>query len=138
VQNVQVTTSKVHDGSTALAVPVFVDYVNTSLASVAVPFCQSGNTSNLGGFTISFWLFFAGPAFDEGSDDVFLFVDAWSPSNSSGGPALFKTKMLVNTWINVTHTYSSAILADHVSINFHPGGNWLGTMYIDSVQITGP
>lgn len=140
VQNVQFTQTagKVHDGSGALAVPVFVDNVNTSLASIAVPFCQSGNTANLAGFKLSFWVYFDGPEFNQLSDDVFLFADAWRQADYSSSPALFKGQMVVKTWINVTHTYSSAIDADHIAVNVHPGGNWLGTIYIDSVQITGP
>ena len=132
------TAANVHDGTGALAVPINVDYISTSVASVAVPFCQPGVTANLGGFTVSFWVKFAGnAAFDESSDDVFLFVGAWSSSSSIGGPALFKKQMPINTWISVTRTYPVSIAADHISIELHPGGQWQGTMFIDSVLVTG-
>ena len=94
-------------------------------------------TANLGGFTVSFWVKFAGPTFDQQSEDVFLFVGAWSSTASSRGPALFKNKMPVNTWINVSYTFPNAVTADHIAIDLHPGGQWQGAMYIDSVLITG-
>ena len=139
VQNLQWTQnpSKIHDGSGALAVSVLVDSSTTSIASVSVPFCQAGNTVNLAGFTVSFWVRFDGPAFDPLSDDVFLFVEAWSQSTSDRGPALFKNQMPVNTWIHATYNFPIGNSADHLAIDLRPGGQWQGTVYIDSVQITG-
>lgn len=131
------TAANIHDGGGGLAVPINVDYQTTSIASVAVPFCQSGVTANMGGFTVSFWVKFAGATFDQSSEDVFLFVGAWSPAGSSRGPALFKNKMPTNTWINVSYTFPVSINADHISIELHPGAQWQGSMYIDSVLITG-
>jgi len=108
------------------------------LASVAVPFCQSGNTANLAGFKVSFWVYFAGDLFDQQSDDVYLFVGAWSASQTDQTPALFKGQMPVNTWINVNNTFPIANSADHIAIRLHPGGHWQGTMYIDSVVVSPP
>ncbi|HET7538646.1 MAG TPA: hypothetical protein VFK05_02205 [Polyangiaceae bacterium] len=136
--NAQSSSTKPHDGSGGLSVPVLVDYSSKSIAAVAVPVCQSGNTFNFGGFKLSFWIYFAGQAFDQQSDDVFLFIGAWSASATDQGPALFKNKMLVNQWINVTYTFPIANAADHIAIRLHPGGYWQGTMYIDSVLVSPP
>ena len=47
------STTKKHDGSWALAVPILDDGITTTLGSVAVPLCANGAPVSLGGFTMS-------------------------------------------------------------------------------------
>ena len=52
-------------------------------------------------------------------------------------PGIVQKQDAVNTWINVSYTFPNAVTADHIAIDLHPGGQWQGAMYIDSVLITG-
>lgn len=133
VQNITVSATMKHDGTNALAVPINVDFSNASLASIAVPLCSS--TMNLAGYTVSAWLYFAGPAFDA---DTFVFLDAWSASDSYRSPVLIGASIAVNSWISVSLPFPNAIQADHLAINLNPGTSWSGTLYVDSVALTGP
>jgi hypothetical protein len=114
-------------------VPILIDETTTYLGAVAVPLCQSSSTVNLGGFTLSAWLYFDGPSLPP---ETFVFFSAWGPSGNENSPAL--TNTTVGTWLNLSLTFSSAIQADHVAIYLNPGGQWSGTMYIDTVTLTGP
>jgi hypothetical protein len=133
VTNVTTSTTTFHDGPRALAVPALA---NGQIVSVATPICRPGSTLNLAGFTMSAWVRLTGTALSHYS---FVFFDAWSASGSVGNPVLTGDNiMTLDTWYHLTTTFSAAVDADHVAIRLNPEGSWTGTLYIDSVTITGP
>lgn len=124
----------VHDGGNALAVPGLTD--GSTVVSVAVPVCRQGASVNMAGFTLSAWVYLTGTDLSSLS---FLFFDAWGPSGVFSSPVLTGDKITVlNTWYQLSATFASTIQADHVAIRLNPNAAWTGTMYIDSVSITGP
>jgi len=130
---VTTSTTTAHDGGAALAVP---GTANGQIVSVTVPICRSGSTQNLAGFTLSAWVRLTGTAL---SPDSFVFFDAWSASGSVDNPVLTGDSIVVlDTWYHLSTTFSSTIDADHVAIRLNPEMSWSGTMYIDSVTLTGP
>jgi hypothetical protein len=42
-----------------------------------------------------------------------------------------------DTWYHLSVTFSTAVQADHIAIYIAPS-QWAGTIYIDSVTLTGP
>jgi hypothetical protein len=134
VTNVTTTSNRVHDGSRALAVPGSTGA--GPIVSVAAPVCQAGASVNMAGFTMSAWVYLTGTDLSTYS---FLFFDAWGPSSQASSPVLTGTKIMsLNTWYQLTATFSSTVQADHVAIRLNPEMSWTGTMYIDSVTVTGP
>ena len=134
VTNVVTSSTVVEDGNVALAVPGLTN--GGPVVSVAVPICRPGASTNLAGFTMSAWVYLKGTALDTYG---FVFFDAWGPSGQASSPVLTGEKIAtMNTWYRVTATFSSTVQADHVAIRLNPGMNWTGTMYIDSVTVTGP
>jgi hypothetical protein len=134
--NFVATTSQKHDGSYALAVPILVDTTTTYLGSTAVPLCANGSTLALGGFTMSAWVMVHSNAGSTLDPTTFLFFSAWGPSAADNEPALFGN-IVTDTWSQLSVTFSSAIQADHIAIYISPN-QWSGTIYIDSVTLTGP
>jgi hypothetical protein len=140
-QSASASTAIVHDGSYSLAVPMTIDFNPKNYASVAVPLCPSGSV-NLNGYTMSAWIYFAGPPMTYVQYATLGFW-AWGPSVSDTTDFLVKP-MLVNTdlpvgqWLNYFGTFQSSVLADHIGILLTPGAGWTGTMYVDSVSLTHP
>jgi hypothetical protein len=138
VTNLIATTTKVNDGSYALAVPIWIDNVNTTLASVTVPICNMGSTISLGGFALSANIFLSGPEIDPNAERSISF-GGWNGSDMVRSPVATNMNVLVGTWMSLsTTTYGTSASADHINILFGPGVNWNGTMYIDNVQLRGP
>jgi len=137
VTNVVFTQSQFHDGSDSLAVPITVDASNTTIASVAVPLCVSSASINTAGYTMSAWVMLVGPAVNSLGG---MFFDAWSAFGSENQPVAFGDPLTANLgkWIMYTATFSSTLQADHISIRLNPNTSWGGTMYIDTVTLTGP
>jgi hypothetical protein len=134
--NFVATTSQKHDGSYALAVPVLVDTATTYLGSTAVPLCANGSTIALGGFTMSAWVMIHSSAGSTLDPTTFVFFSAWGPSGADQEPAL-TGNIVTDTWSHLSVTFSSAVQADHIAIYIAPN-QWSGTIYIDSVTLTGP
>ena len=110
--------------------------MTTYLASVTVPLCQSSATVNVGGLTMSAWVFIHGSSLSPLSGVSFA---AWGPSGFENQPVLMGNNITVlDTWYHVQVTFSSAVQADHISIYLTPTAGWSGTLYIDSVTFTGP
>ncbi len=84
---------------------------------------------------MSAWVYLTGTTLDS---LAFLFLDAWNATSQVSSPVLTGNNITMNTWHHVTATFSSAIQADHVAIRLNPNTAWTGTMYIDSVDVTGP
>ena len=135
--NFVATTSQKHDGNYALAVPMLVDRSTTYLGSTAVPLCGNGSTIAIGGLTMSAWLMVHNGAGSTLASTDFLWFSAWGPSGSDHEPVLFGN-IPIDTWFQVSFTFNSATQADHVAIYLAPNENWSGTLYIDSVTLTGP
>ena len=83
VTNILTSTSQKHDGPNSLAVPAVIDFVTTYLASVTVPLCQSSATVNVGGLTMSAWVFIHGSSLSPLSGVSFA---AWGPSGFENQP----------------------------------------------------
>lgn len=135
--NFVATTTQKHDGNYALAVPILVDNDTTYLGSTTVPLCGNGSTLALGGFSMSAWVLIhsaAGSSLDAGSSSIFF--SAWSASSFDDEPALLGD-IVTDTWYHLSVTFNTAVQADHIAIYLSPN-MWQGTMYIDSVTLTGP
>ena len=137
VTNVLATQTTVHDGAYALAVPILDDGVTAYVGSVNVPLCQSAATINTAGFTMSAWVKLSGP--QVGSLSALFFEASSALSGTDSSPVLFGDQITPNTWIFKTVTFGAALQADHIGIRLSPSpAQWAGTLYVDSVQITGP
>ncbi len=136
--NATASTTQVHDGTYALAVPILDDGVTTTIGSVAVPLCPNGAPVNLGGYTMSAWVMIKNGAGSSLGTLSALEFSAWSISGADNEPASFGTQT-VDGWTHLSVTFSSAISADHIAIYVAPSPNqWSGTIYIDSVTLTPP
>jgi hypothetical protein len=135
--NFVATTAQKHDGSYALAVPILVDRNTTYLGSTAVPLCTSGSTVSLGGYTMSAWIMVHNSAGSTLSPLDGVSFSAWGPGGGTSTPAVFGN-MPIDTWFQASVTFTSANQIDHIGIYLAPSGNWEGTLYIDSVTLTGP
>lgn len=134
------TTNQHHDGTYALAVPILVDVTTTYLASTAVPLCANGSTIAIGGYTMTAWIKVVdapgGNAL--GALDA-LFFSAWGPSGAENDPVVFGGSNIdTGNWFQASITFNSATQADHLAIYLTPNEGWQGTMYIDTVTLTGP
>ena len=90
----------------------------------------------MAGFKMSAWIMLTGTELP--SEGPFVFFDAWSASGAVQNPVLFGDNIAhMNTWYPVETTFASTANADHVAIRFNPGLAWTGTMYVDSLEITG-
>lgn len=139
VVNVLATNSVVHGGSShALAVPLNMDGTSIYWAAVAVPLCQT-NGVNLAGFTLSFYVYFAGTAFMSPMGNG-ISADAWGSTgeSSTANHSLYQTA--TNTWVQIQLTFPTAITLsmDHLDIRFASGVSWVGTMYLDDIQLLPP
>ena len=131
--NVTSTQTHVHAGNHALAV---AGLANAQVVSVAVPLCESGNTINMAGYTMSAWVYLTGT---ELAFESFMFFDAWGASDAASGPVLTGSKIVeMNTWHRVEMTFSSAVQASHVAIRLNPELSWTGIVYIDEIQLSPP
>ena len=135
--NFVATTSQKHDGSYALAVPILVDRSTTYVGSTAVSLCTSGSTISVGGYTMSAWIMVHNGAGNTLGALDYLWFSAWGPSGGDHEPVVFGG-IVTDTWFQVSFTFTTAIPVDHLGIYIAPGGGWQGTLYIDSVTLTGP
>jgi hypothetical protein len=103
---------------------------NGSGASVVVPLCQTASIStSVVGY--SFWIYMQGTAFPAGRNLV-VFMDSYGAvlaASGMGAPT-------PGTWEHVYGTVSSSVSANYFGFILSPGGNWSGTVYIDSVELT--
>jgi hypothetical protein len=65
-----------------------------------------------------------------------LWFSAWGPSGSDHEPIVFGN-ITADAWFQVSFTFSTAFPVDHIAI-YLTTTNWQGTLYIDSVTLTGP
>jgi hypothetical protein len=131
------TTNQHHDGTHALAVPIAVDRNTTFLASTAVPLCTSGSTISIGGYTMSAWIMVHNMPSNMLAANDNLWFSAWGPGGADNEPVVIGN-IPIDTWFQASFTFASTTQADHVGIYLTPSVNWAGTLYIDSVTLTGP
>ncbi len=142
VVNALPTSSVVHGGSShALAATLSMDGTSIIWAAIAVPLCQT-NGVNLAGFTLSFYVYFAGPAFSAPMANS-ISADAWNASQNSvdtstGVNGLYQTA--TNTWVPILLNFPTVMTQpmDHLDIRFASGVPWNGTMYLDDIQLSPP
>lgn len=122
-------------GSYSLVVPVIVNGTTTAAASVGVQFCEAGKTTSLGGYTVSGYVYFEGPAFPAFA--VFA-ADTWGPTASEASANnIFINNLVTNQWVPFTVSMSFGFQYDHLALLLGPNGSWSGTMYLDDITVTG-
>ncbi|HTQ06092.1 MAG TPA: hypothetical protein VMI54_19655, partial [Polyangiaceae bacterium] len=123
-------------GSYSLVVPVNVNGSTTSIASVGVQFCQPGDYTSVGGYNLTGYVYFSGPAFP-----TFASFSAYTwgadPSEAAQSIILLNTSVVPNTWIQFTEQMDFGFQYDHLALGLGPNGAWSGTMYLDDIQFTG-
>jgi hypothetical protein len=130
------TTSQKHDGSYSLAVPMLIDPPNATLGATAVPLCTAGATVSVSGYTMTAWILVhsaAGNTLDPMSNILF---SAWGQAGGDQEPVQFGN-IVTDTWLQLTFTFATSFPVDHIGI-YMTTSNWQGTLYIDSVTLTGP
>ncbi len=123
-------------GSTSLVVPLNANGITTSLASVGVQFCQPGKFTSVGGYTLSGYVYFDGPAFP--SFAVFA-ADTWGANSSEASSTviLLNDQVVPKKWIRFETQMSFGFQYDHLAMTLGPNGAWSGTMYLDDLRFTG-
>ena len=122
-------------GSYSLVAPVIVDNTTKLAASVGVQFCQAGKTTSLGGYNVTGYVYFSGPALPAYHG---FFVDTWGPTASEASNSMiFFNSVVTNQWIPFQASLSFGFQYDHLALRISPNGSWSGTMYVDDVAVTG-
>jgi len=123
-------------GSYSLVVPLNVNGTTSSVASVGVQFCQAGKYTSVGGYNLSGYVYFSGPAFPS-----FAAFQAytWGANASEAAQTviLLNTTVVPNTWIHFSVGMDFGYQYDHLALGLGPNGSWSGTMYLDDIQFTG-
>ena len=123
-------------GSYSLVVPLNVNGSTTAMASVGVQFCQTGKFTSVGGYVLSGYAYFSGPAFPSFAS---FQAHTWGANSSEAAQTiiLLNDKVVPNTWIHFQTQMSFGFQYDHLALALGPNGSWNGTMYLDEIQFTG-
>jgi hypothetical protein len=104
-------------------------------ASVAVPICQSGGTTDLYNRTLSLKVFFDGAT--PFNVLTLLRAYAWSGTADINCSLMWGTQMTTGSWLDASCQFStSGVQTNHIAIAIlNSGDPWAGTMYLDNVMI---
>jgi hypothetical protein len=106
---------------------------------VGVLLCP-GSAISLGGFTITGYVYFDGPAFPDFA--VFQAYTWTGTDTSTAVQNIIKTNAGSNTiptktWLPFTRVFELGYPADRLTLEVAPNGAWSGTMYLDDINIVG-
>jgi hypothetical protein len=121
-------------------VPVNITGSGSWEAEVGTVFCQN-STLVLGGYSISGYVYFDGPAFPA---YTVLALYTWAGTDatsnvqrilmSQAGSSTIETRK----WLPINQTIVSSSAADHLALDLAPNGQpWVGTIYFDDIKVTG-
>jgi hypothetical protein len=130
------STSIVVSGSSqSLQVPINIDMNTVHNASVAVPICQSGGTTDLYNHTLSLKVFFDGAT--PFNVLTLLRAYAWSGAADINCSLMWGTQMTTGSWLDASCQFTtSGVQTNHIAITIlNSGDPWAGTMYLDNVMI---
>jgi hypothetical protein len=130
--NIAITQSKYHGGNSALIAPVLIDMSTTYDAEVAV---STSCANNIAGYSMSAWVFLSGPELTAWNNN--LMVDTWGPSGLGDNSVLYWGNIPTGAWFQITTSFVSAVPINRIGIRLTPNTNWVGTIYVDDVVITG-
>jgi len=132
--NVTVSTSEHHDGSGSLAVHInaLVSTDTSGGGSVTLSrLCASSGPLNAAGYTASAWIKFVTSATSPGLYPFITFSGALIDTGPQG--------VVYNTWFQVTvGTNFQFGSLTNLEISYSVVGGFVGTMYIDSLTLSGP
>jgi hypothetical protein len=107
------------------------------VVDVIFPLCTNGNAVNVGSYTLSMSVFFAGdpyPAYDKSTLIAVGADDTWVDTGNPGTHSLSS-----GTWIQLSGQLTGSGLATAVGLHVAPSpAEWSGTIYIDDVVLTAP
>jgi len=126
VSNVLISTSMKHDGPSSLAVIINAPADETTFAGggVQVALCAG---ADLAGLTVTAWVYLATTNPPPTQNRYVTF--------NSSVPDATPANWTQNSWVKFT---TSLTQGSTLSISYGAVGGFVGTMYIDSVTITGP
>jgi hypothetical protein len=137
--SVSASSTRAHTGSRSLSAPVSTNFAqNRYVVSLDLTFCSSGGL-DIGGKTISMWVYFEGPALNANclSDPYVYTTDGTSyDPNSFGGQSA--TIPVANQWFQVRSVMPTS--ESHIvrTLQFFTNLNidgWTGTVYLDDITV---
>jgi hypothetical protein len=130
--NLAITSSERHGGSSALVAPVSIGTADRNFALVAA---ATSCSTNLAGYSMSAWVFLAGPALTNWNSAIF--IQTWGSSGAGDRNGQYFGNVPTGRWFEVTISFTTPTLVDRIGIELVPNTDWVGTMYIDDVVLTG-
>jgi hypothetical protein len=139
----RISTVRAHGGTHSLATDALVDYDQMRfILSIEQTFCGSQGL-DLGGKTISAWVYFDGPQLSASCCPVFPYVyvtgtgdaSAYSPNDVSMKPA---TQAATGQWLKVSGVMPTDLNHFVYKLFFESNLNsdgWSGTVYIDDISL---
>ena len=124
-------------GRYSIAIPTYLGAGGGDVVDVIFPLCTNGNAVNVGSYTLSMSVFFAGdpyPAYDKSTLIAVGADDTWVDTGNPGTHSLSS-----GTWIQLSGQLTGSGLATAVGLHVAPSpAEWSGTIYIDDVVLTAP
>jgi len=127
------------NGIYSLVVPVNITGAGSWEAGVGTVFCKN-NTTVLGGYRVTGYVYFDGPAFPT---YTVLALYTWAGTDDSSNYQLILmsqtgTSIEPKKWLPIDRTINSSLAADRLAMVLAPNGQpWTGTIYFDDIKVMG-